>query len=512
MDVHTLVVAATVVGLLLIAVLTFIWRTRRTFPGFGYWILQYVAMLAGLLALSLRGRAPEFVPVLLGNGLLFFAVLLVLRGVRSFFGKELLRLPCWCALALFESALAWFLYVIPDVRARILLFSIFEGTACLVVARELLLKAPARLLIPSRFTGAVMAGYGAFMVLRGPIRLLWLPTPTFLAVNGLDGGIFLVSMAVAVLGAFGFVLMDGQRLENEIETTRDRLEEKEAYLKTIIDSVQTGVLIIDAETRMILDANAVACALLGELKEDMVGAVCHQYLCPGEAGLCPVADLGRMVDGTEGEVVDRKGTHIPVIKSVVEVTISGRTCFLESFIDVSRRRAAEEAVRESERLLRTVFDASTDIMVLKDTSFRYGAANPVFCGLAGKTEKEIVGKTDYDLFTSDLADMFRAGDKSVVETGQPFVQDERVPGPDGDRFASTVKTPVLDEKGDCVAIVAVMRDITDRKRMEEALRLSEKKFSLAFHASPAVMAIVLTKEQAIHRGKQGLRRAHRVQP
>ena len=49
MDVRTLVVAAVVVDVLLIAVLTFIWKTRRAFPGFGCWILQYVAMLEGFL-------------------------------------------------------------------------------------------------------------------------------------------------------------------------------------------------------------------------------------------------------------------------------------------------------------------------------------------------------------------------------------------------------------------------------------------------------------------------------
>ncbi len=431
MDVHTLVAAVVVVDILLIAVLIFIWKTRKAFPGFGYWILQYVAMLGGFLALSLRNRAPDFVPVILGNGMLLLGVLLALQGVRAFFGKRRLLLPSWCTFALFESAMAWFLYVMPDIRARILLFSVFVGCAFLVLAWELSFRAPVSLSVPSRFTGTVFSAYGMFLLLRGPITVIWVANPTLLALNGLDAALFVVSIAMAILGTFGFVLMDGRRLEDEIKLTRDRLEEKEQYLKNIIDSVQTGVVIVDAQTRMILDANAVARGLLGASEEDIAGSVCTRYLCPDDAGQCPVADLGQVVDASVGEVLRADGTHIPVIKSVVETVISGRKCFLESFIDISRRNQAEEAVRESERLLRTVFCGSADVMFLKDTDFRYRAANPVLCRDMGRAEGEIIGNTDYDLYPKDLADVYRKGDKAVIETRRPVMWDQLIRGPGG---------------------------------------------------------------------------------
>ena len=295
MDARTLVAATGVVDVLLIAVLTFIWKTRKPSPGFRYWIFQYVAMFGGVLALSFRNRAPDFVPVILGNGMLLVAVLLALQGVRAFFGKRRLILPSWCTLALFESALAWFLYAMPDIRVRILLFSVFVGSTFLVLGWELSFRAPASLLVPSRFTGTVFSAYAIFLLLRGPITVIRVGNPTLLALNGLDAALFVVSIAMAILGTFGFVLMDGRQLEDEIRMTRDRLEEKEQYLKTIIDSVQTGVVIVDAETRMILDANAVARSRLGVSEEEIVGSLCTRYLCPHKRGQCPVADLGQSV-------------------------------------------------------------------------------------------------------------------------------------------------------------------------------------------------------------------------
>ena len=366
-----------------------------------------------------------------GNGMLLLAVLLALQGVRAFFGKKRAAPSSGCTLVLFESAIAWFLYVMPDIRVRILLFSVFVGGVFLVLAWELSFRAPASLLVPSRFTGTVCSAYGMFLLLRGPITVIWVANPTLLALNGLDAALFVVSIAMAILGTFGFVLMDGRRLEDEIKMTRDRLEEKEQYLKTIIDSVQTGVVIVDAQTRMILDANAVARGLLGASEEDIAGSVCTRYLCPLDAGQCPVADLGQVVDASVCEVRHADGRRIPVIKSVVETFISGRKCFLESFIDISRRQKAEEAVRESERLLRTVFDGSADVMFLKDTDFRYRAVNPVLSRDMGRAEAEIIGRTDYDLYPEDLADVYREGDKAVIETRQPVVWDQSIRGTRG---------------------------------------------------------------------------------
>jgi len=491
MDVHTLFVGAVVVGILLIGVLTFIRKTRKTFPGFGYWILQYVAMLGAFLALSLRNRVPDFVPVLLGNGLILLGVLLAFQAVRAFFGKSRLLFRSWCTLALFECLITWFLYVVPDIRARILLFSVFVGCAFLIIAWELFFRAPASLAVPARFTAVVLAAYGAFLFFRGPITVIWIANPTFFALNGLDAALFAVSIVVAILATFGFVLMNGQRLENEIETTKESLEEKERYLKTIVDSVQSGVVIIDAETCMILDANAVASTLIGIPVEDLVGSLCSSHFCSEGTGECPATDPAQVSDRFEAEVTDRNGTRIPVIKSLAGISISGRKCLLESFIDISRRKEAEEAVRESERVLRTVFDGSADVMFLKDTNFRYRAANPVLCRHMGMSEAEIVGKTDYDIYPKELADAYREADQAAVDARQPVVVDQKVRGPTGELIVSVMKTPVLDAKGECTGVVGVARDVTERKGMEEALRLSEEKFSRAFHAVPVVMAIVL---------------------
>ncbi len=79
------------------------------------------------------------------------------------------------------------------------------------------------------------------------------------------------------------------------------LRESESRLKTIFDSVQAGVLIIDPETHEIRDINPSAIQMIGGgiSKEQIVGRVCHTYICPTEKGRCPITDLGQTTDHSE---------------------------------------------------------------------------------------------------------------------------------------------------------------------------------------------------------------------
>ena len=77
------------------------------------------------------------------------------------------------------------------------------------------------------------------------------------------------------------------------------MRESEGYLKTVLSSIQTGVIVIDAETHQIMDANKVASDLIGIAKEKMIGGICHKFICPKEIGQCPITDLGQVIDNSE---------------------------------------------------------------------------------------------------------------------------------------------------------------------------------------------------------------------
>jgi adenylate cyclase len=84
-----------------------------------------------------------------------------------------------------------------------------------------------------------------------------------------------------------------QREMVERRRVEDALRENETKLQTILDSVFTGIIVIDIETHLIVDVNPLACNTIGETKEKIIGSICHSYICPAEKGKCPVTDLGQ---------------------------------------------------------------------------------------------------------------------------------------------------------------------------------------------------------------------------
>ena len=127
------------------------------------------------------------------------------------------------------------------------------------------------------------------------------------------------------------------------------LRDSQAELQTILQSLQSGVMIVDAGSRNILDANPAACTMLAASREDLVGQSCHQFVCPAPPGECPVLDGGREQVNCEHTFLRRDGGHVPVIRTVVPVTIGDRACLVESFVDITVQKQAETALREAKR-------------------------------------------------------------------------------------------------------------------------------------------------------------------
>ncbi|MCH8236589.1 MAG: PAS domain-containing sensor histidine kinase, partial [Proteobacteria bacterium] len=145
--------------------------------------------------------------------------------------------------------------------------------------------------------------------------------------------------------------------------------------------------------------------------------------------------------------------------------------------DITERKQAEEALRESEERFRAVIEYSPGVIIIKDLKGRYLITNKMFCDWYRTDIRNIRGKTVYDFLTKESADHVTARDRKVVETGTVVEEERRVTYPDGvTRDILAQKFPIFGPDGDCVAVGTVINDITDRKEAEEALKESEDRF------------------------------------
>ncbi|MDC3962114.1 response regulator [Polyangium jinanense] len=130
----------------------------------------------------------------------------------------------------------------------------------------------------------------------------------------------------------------------------------------------------------------------------------------------------------------------------------------------AERRRAEDALRESQHLLQAIADNSTAVLYVKDLEGRYLMVNRRFKELFHVTEQSLLGKTDYDLFTTEYADAFRAFDLRVAAAGKVLEREEIVPQDDGVHTYISIKCPLFDESGRTYAVCGISTDISERTR------------------------------------------------
>jgi PAS domain S-box-containing protein len=150
------------------------------------------------------------------------------------------------------------------------------------------------------------------------------------------------------------------------------------------------------------------------------------------------------------------------------------------------RKQAEQELRTERLLLRTVIDNIPDSIYCKDLAGRKTLANRTELRFSGvKTEAEILGKTDFDLYPKELADGFFADDQVVLQTGQPVINREEfvIDSTGQKKWLLTSKIPLKDEKGNILGIIGIGRDISKRRQAEADLRESEIKLDVILQST-----------------------------
>ena len=119
----------------------------------------------------------------------------------------------------------------------------------------------------------------------------------------------------------------------------DTVRENERRIRSMFEAVQAGVVLVDAQSCVIIDANPLAVTLFGGVRDDLVGHSCLTSLCSRQVGGCPAWNQ-EMVN-TESELVRKDGSRIPILKTLSRIEIQGHQYILDSFVDISERKQYE---------------------------------------------------------------------------------------------------------------------------------------------------------------------------
>jgi hypothetical protein len=283
-----------------------------------------------------------------------------------------------------------------------------------------------------------------------------------------------------------FVMISRDITERKLNELK--LQQRDQYQRALLDSFPFAVWLKDTESRF-LAVNAGFVSLFGARSaEELVGKTDFD-IAPAElaegyrADDRAVLSSGRKKN-VEEEIIDADGTRkwFETYKASV-LDDTGRVVGTVGFSrDITERRAAAQALQDmsaelatSRDLLQQVIDTAPIRVFWKDREGRYLGCNPAFARDAGKnTPSELIGRDDSAMSWAAEADLYRADDQSVMQTGQPRLNfEEPQTTPDGKQIRlRTSKVPLYDQQGEIIGILGIYDDITQQKREERRLALA----------------------------------------
>lgn len=258
------------------------------------------------------------------------------------------------------------------------------------------------------------------------------------------------------------------KLAEEAATARNRTNK-------ILNTIQNGVIIIDAQSHEIIDVNPAGAAMIGTSAENIIGRKCQDFLCPDQKEDCPITDNGNTLTNSESILLKNNQQPLEILKTVVPITLESRECLLETFVDISERKKAEDKLRYLRNYLSNIIDSMPSVLVGVDIRGKVTQWN--------KTAEQATGIPADDAHGKTLSNVFpRLGEylEKITESinSREIQQHQKRPcqSETGTIYEDVTIYPLL-ANGEEEAVIRI-DDVTERVRLEEIMVQSEKMLSV----------------------------------
>jgi PAS domain S-box-containing protein len=191
------------------------------------------------------------------------------------------------------------------------------------------------------------------------------------------------------------------------------------------------------------------------------------------------------------EIWDHEGEIREMLVSKFRIQdAQGKACAAGASIDITERRHAERALRQSQAHLQAILDNCPAMIFLKDIEGRYLQVNRQLERTLNLSSEQILGRTDAEIFAPELAAAFRASDQQVLEARRPLELEEPALLHDGPHTNIVQKFPLKDSNGNIYAIGGIATDITVRKLEEDQLRRQKEVLQKIFDHIPVLVSFI----------------------
>jgi diguanylate cyclase (GGDEF)-like protein/PAS domain S-box-containing protein len=255
----------------------------------------------------------------------------------------------------------------------------------------------------------------------------------------------------------------------------------EEKYRTIVDNASQAIII--SQNGIVRFVNNAAEHLTGSSRDELIGKNFHD-LVHGDDRQRVLEDHARILNNGEMNrphrfrIIHKAGHSILIEANVVAITWQGNRAIISFLEDATEHKKAESELERCSLFL----DSANDSIIAYDLSGKIIYANRATCRERGYSREEILQKRIWDLIPQELADVTRDRFKAIEETGELVFETTHI-RKDGSLFQADGRSSLVDTGGEKF-IIAVYRDITQRRQIEQALRENEQRYEAIFEFNP----------------------------
>jgi PAS domain S-box-containing protein len=272
LDMRTTMLIYAIVNIVCALIMALVWyQNRKYFAGLSFWLADLALQAAGGLLVVLRGTVPDFVSMVVANGMILAGIVVIYIGLERFVGKVSSQVHNYVLLAVFIAVAGYFTVARPNLEDRSALISLMTVIFTFQCCWLLLYRVTPNVRRTTQFVGAVFAGYALVGLIR-IIRYVVSPLRSndFFASGTFETLMIFLFIILAVALICGLILMVNRRLLGEVQDSTEQMRRERDRAQSYFDIAGTMLLVIDAKGK-VSAINKKGCEILEYEEKDVIG-------------------------------------------------------------------------------------------------------------------------------------------------------------------------------------------------------------------------------------------------
>lgn len=396
MDIKTIFICLFIINLFLGFFVFAIKRTQKTFPGIDFWIIASFLIASGYLFLSLRNVIADLLSIVLAQSFFFLAGLLRIYGLKQFFKlKFTLSVNVLFSATFFAYVflMFYFTYYQNNIFIRTIISGLFLSALAAYTGLLVLINRPDKNKTTYIFTAFVFFTFSFIFIFRIAGWILFPDIRDLFASAYINTIQFTSSMLIDITWSVMFFVIHNQKLTHELAVSESRF-------KNIFEKHHAVMLLIEPASGKIIEANNAAENFYGYNRSELSKLNMSDLITEKSAVNFQNDNFEAIDFQIFSHILANRTERIVEVHST-PIDLQGQNLLFSIIHDITERKKAEHALKESEEEFRAIFEKNSSAILILDEQTTVINANQTFFNITGYSREEIIGTSWTKLITEN---------------------------------------------------------------------------------------------------------------